>query len=254
MESTEERKVVRPELRLEKREFDGTEKTKIMTSNDLCKAISSGFSKISNDFQGTRIYIDHGFLQAELYFSVTNQKDYDSDTNSFKFVDTIQNIDSKKNIFERFNSLNKKHIITLTENGKWALKPFIPEFNRARKIPYFNSKREVIWNNACFESSVDLPLQNFMYRGSQVVTLLGVAFDPIKFLKKLYGTTNEKGEVLEYAVVPIRPINPIKLPNGNMYSSNHLLSITQFNRNLVARIAKDTNVYQQPNYLNIIKD
>lgn len=243
-----EEKTIVPTLKFNKRKFDGTEKTKYMTSTEFAKMIGSVFNKLSNDFQGTRIYIDRNIVKTDLYFAVSEQTE-----NGFKFVDTVQNSHASGNLIDRVNSMNRKHLLVLTDQAKSVLKDFIPNYDVVRNIPYFNSKKEPIWRNICSERSV--PLQNCfgLLPGSQLNTMISVAFDPIKFLKKAYGDTDDNGDVMEYSVLPVRPLNPVQGPNGAIISNEYLLNITQSNRNNVIELVKKTNVYPQQNFLNIIK-
>lgn len=239
----EEKKVVQ-KISLKKHVFSGTAKTKYTTSNDFAKAISSIFTQISSDFQGTRIFMNRGFLQTELYFAVTDHAE-----GEFKFVDTVQNQKKKNDLITRINSMNRRHAIVLTEGAKEILKDFIPPYDEVTHMPYINSKKEPIWKNICNERAVQT--QNY-FPGGVMSTMLSVAFDMTKFLKGIYGTTNEKGNALEYTVTALRALNPMQY--GNIVaSSNYLLAITQYNRSEVIELTKKTNSMPQENYLNIIK-
>ena len=249
-ESTKQQKKEKLRISFETEEFIGTCTSKFITSTALGKLISNKFKDISNDFIGVRFDFDkvntNGILPCNMVFA-NNQKDPDK----YKLVVPFaSNANGGADFVTRFNTMNRAHdMLELTEDAKEMLADFVPNYsfyaNKTIRTRNGKGEEQINWKVATTEK-----VYNNNYYGmnqNAAVCNLELQFDIIRFLKKLYGNTDSKGNTLLYMVNMMAPIGGIN-NNGMMGRSNNmLLNIIQVNKDYVQRMSEECFPAQNAN-------
>ena len=212
----------------ERPEFDGILKTKLTTTQDLCKEINGLFSQALGDYEGCMIEPDmtnYGAFILKVYFN------YRGETNDQDKVKCLEKIGAVQgnSVYDRLNKFNltqTSKLYTLTDNAKDILEDFIVTNNN-----------KVDWNRVAVEFT-----DGSVYGAGQRIYTM-VQLDIKKVIKKMYGTKLPDGGYADYMISNIRPLS--QFTNGGPAASNFLISIAQLDSKQVETICAKIGVIPQ---------
>ena len=222
---------VKEEVRISigtKVEFPETMKTQLTTTAKLSELVGEFFLPIFPDYDGAYINLVNGQFQLCLYF---RDKIDDSHLAEGQYK-AVRNVISAKtdrscpmiDRIRNMNDINGSRNITLTEELKSALEPFMIKHNNA----------QVNWGQVI--SEVTEP----GYNNSQYIYLKIMGLDIYKILREIYGNkikVNGADHPVDYEIQPIRPIGQAV---GN--DLNYLISIMQLDNVEVADLCNSVGI------------
>lgn len=230
-------------------EMDVTCKSKHITSMAMCKMINKVMRGVTPDYDGSRIRVEGNQVVCELFFCENPHATFD-EKKQIKVVDRVDNMSNTRvrdlsMIIDRHNMRNNhSRIYQLTQSGKEALGEFVPNYMSNRN--YNNGKTIVNWSQAAKEDSeMAMNGQNKIY--------LKVAFDLGKFLRKVYGNRSSAGSNLTYEVIMNKPLDAIKLANGNIIATKWQLIILQLDDKNIKEAYEESGLSPLQNTLGIVR-
>jgi len=228
-------------------EMEGTFTSKLITSQKLCAMINKVMKGVSPDYDGSRITISGFKVICELFFA--ENPHVQPRENQIKIIqhrDTAYGSGRLKDLstmIDRHNNRNRSlSMYELTQSGKEALSEFLP-------YEYIINREKGIydWNKAAVQ---DVEQTNF---AGQNKILLKVQFDLQKFLQKLYGFKASDGSRYIYEVNVMKPLDAIKLPNGNIVATKWQLNVLQMDEQNLTTAYEESGLSPLQNTLNIIR-
>lgn len=219
--------VEKVEIKIENKiAFPGTLKTDLTTSAKLCELVGEFLMPIFPDYDGAYMQLVNGVFQVSVFF---RDKVDDSQLAEGQFK-AVRNVIGNKtgrtdNIMDRIrnmNAVNGSKNITLTEEVKSALEPYMTKAPNA----------QVAWNQCCAEVAEST-------YGGQYIYMKVTGLDLNKIIREVYGNfvmVDGAKHVVDYAIQPIRPINGV----GN--DVNYLVNVMQLDNMEVARLCNSVGI------------
>lgn len=207
-------------------EFDYQCQTKFVTSLDLAEMFNAFFRSCLTDYEGCFItpkvgMVDRNETVAELVIYLTNKGS--NDTEKIKsLIEIAREIDPKKaTISQRITNINNRaasKIYSIEEDSKKFF----------ASLAYQNK-----WDEKLAIEQVDVNNRNVV-----LVKILNI--DPVKVLKKIYGSKVD-GEEFEYRLSTVKVVGP----------NNYMMKIDRLNETNMKKLATKVG-FVQPNASNIL--
>jgi|GEM_PF-2791700 len=206
--------------------FPGTLKTDLTTSAKLCELVGEFLLPVFPDYDGAYMQIVNGQFQVAVYFR-DKVEDKQLGEGQYKAVrNTIANKTGRNdNIMDRIrnmNAVNGSKNITLTEEVKSALEPYMVKMGNA----------QINWNQCCAEVAENT------YNG-QFIYMKVTGLDLNKIIREVYGNfvmVDGVKHMVDYMIQPVRPINGV----GN--DVNYLVNVMQLDNVEVARLCNSVGI------------
>lgn len=250
-----------PSIRIEVQPepFDGTLKSKYVTSQDLSDMVNSVFKTTMHDYYGCAILpvesvnfaLGNQLQGGKMTYQPSSSSNLvlllyfidkgEAPAQSYKCIRTPEvgnNMVARMNAIS-FNRSNRTYI--LTEEAKSILTPFVEDSH--------NNNGKIRWEDISAEVNESSGVGNIAY-GSRIC--VSVRIDLLKVIKEVY-KTKIGDHYMDYAVSLIRPlvgINPS--PYGNV-SSNFIVSITQLDNKEVENLCKKVGMVANQSNLYMIR-
>jgi predicted DNA-binding antitoxin AbrB/MazE fold protein len=240
--TSENEKRVPARIKINPVEMEGTYKSKLITSVRLCAMVNKIMRGVSPDFDGSRLQVVGSNIVGELFFTENPHTQLRDGQ-----IKVIERRDSSKardvaGAIERYNRRNRSATqYELTQEGKEAFAEFVPH--------YFVTNRDkgtVDWGRATTEDAE----MGFNGRNKIYVKM---QFDLHKFLRKVYGGKAADQSNYIYEIGVLRPLDGIKLENGNIVSTKWLLNILQVDEASVRETYEESGFSPLQNTLNIVR-
>lgn len=225
-------------------EMEGTFKAKLITSVKLCSMINKVMRGISPDFDGSRIQVIGAKVVGELFFSENPHAQLRE--GQLKIIERRDNYGNGRvrdaaTVIERYNKRNRTTQYDLTQEGKEAFAEFVPSY-----LINNREKGSVDWGRAVTEDcEVTFNGQNKVY--------VKMVFDLHKFLRKVYGGKAGDGSNYIYEISVLKPLDAIKMPNGNVIATKWQLNILQLDDANIRTAYEESGLSPLQNTLNIIR-
>ena len=158
------------------------------------------------------------------------------------FVVTPKQKEIGKGVFARMTERSTsdfRQLLELTDEGQAKLADIIPAVYFRNNNPIYNFKQDgtVNWTNA----SKDFVEGGYSLIGGEPHAYKAIIVDLPKFLQKMYGRTNEKGETFLYTVNVVRPESNNNYPLVGQTNISYIIQITQINEAIVEANFNVTN-------------
>lgn len=220
-----------------------------LTSSSLCKTFSDVFREVYSDWEGCKLEFDRGIPVITSFF---NQRQEDINglvpaTSIFngKKVSGNNVIDRRRNMDEQQRNGDR---FFLTQEGKDGLSKFIVNHRISRK------SGEPDWGSIVLQASPGQPVQGSPMGFFNRVQYTMVRYmDPNKILSEIYGSTNEKGEPVEYAITVVNNRSSIPGYANRGIDAGWLLRVDQLNSKQLAEVAQRDLGYMMVDDLGIIR-
>lgn len=235
--ATAETKKVDP-LEFDTIEFKAASGSIYTTTRNLGASIAQTLRRVSDDVVACTVYPDPKTgLKATLI--LTNKPSVEGKT---KLVVTPKQKEIGKGVFARMTERSTsdfRQLLELTDEGQAKLADIIPAVYFRNNNPIYNFKQDgtVNWTNA----SKDFVEGGYSLIGGEPHAYKAIIVDLPKFLQKMYGRTNEKGETFLYTVNVVRPESNNNYPLVGQTNISYIIQITQINEAIVEANFNVTN-------------
>lgn len=209
--------------------FKAQGEVQFISSMRLAELFGKFFKSFLADYEGCFIMprpgtIDRNETHIELAVYLTN-KPASEDSNKIKTLSPMGQINPK-------TATTSERIFSINSRARQKL--YSVSDDSAKIFESLSANSNVKWDvNKMVIEQVDPANRNMVY-----VKVIGL--DPVKILKKIYGSKVE-GEEYEYRIAPIKMIGP----------NNYLLRVERLNENNMKKLAEELG-FVQPNASNIL--
>lgn len=224
-------------------EMEGCGKTKLVTTDQLCRIVNKLFTAQLPEYAGCRIYVDGYRTMTDLFFS---EQPANTDFANGKIRMIIRKSELAKRpssnfvqSMQSYNSRNKDSVYELTEEGKQVLFEFI---NR----DMFGKNNNINWKSCAKEVSDNtITAMNCIY--------MMVSVDISKIMEKIYGKKAKNDSRYYYDVYPARPLMTVPGSNGNFHTVSWLFNITQINDKELQNAMQQAGLTMNQGFLGIVR-
>ena len=212
-------------IEIEKRDFDGVQKSQLTTLLDLGKIVSSIFRPVFSDYEGCFLNVaPNGAIMCELYFKYTGTTESDKYNALARKSDMVKGTNNPMDMINVLNNRNSSKQFVLTQPAKDILSDFL--------YGYVANGGNINWEKDKHGIVVERTQRTNQMYNSYVSYVQINHIDITKILRKCYG--NRDGETrFEYSISPVR-----ELPSYDGRLRNMLINITQVSSKEVEKLAE----------------
>lgn len=242
---------------------DGSIKTSLLTSKDLCGIISSMFGEIFTDYSGARIKLNDGsnsivnkYLNRDSYNAINNIgvpyvelyfKNYPEDSSrGLKAIYSRTEPDKKNDSIIR-------GVVNMSSPSSALAYRVADELNEVLVdfIKPLNPNTQIRWNE--LYSEVQEPTNGYGNKREVLGCITAVSLKAI--IEKIYGTEikDENGKVIKRYEYSIKTVNRILYPDNNGLEASYIFSINQLDYALISKLNRDLGLIRENTFYHPYK-